>query len=157
MPLYFAYGSNMDRAGMARRCPASRPVGLARLERHGFFIMTEGYASLRPDRRGTVHGLLWDLALADVGPLDRYEEVSRGLYRKHIRPVLGPAGPRNAMVYIGASTDEGRPQTGYMEAVVDAAGACGLPDPYIAELSRWRPGAPPPHPRSARRPARTPT
>jgi hypothetical protein len=26
VPLYFAYGSNMDRAAMARRCPASRVI-----------------------------------------------------------------------------------------------------------------------------------
>jgi hypothetical protein len=34
VPLYFAYGSNMDRAAMARRCPASRVIGLGRLNRH---------------------------------------------------------------------------------------------------------------------------
>mgnify|MGYP002790472545 CR=1 FL=1 len=34
MPLYFAYGLNMDPAGMAQRCPRSKPLGLARLPRH---------------------------------------------------------------------------------------------------------------------------
>ncbi|HEY6732614.1 MAG TPA: gamma-glutamylcyclotransferase, partial [Roseiarcus sp.] len=28
MPLYFAYGSNMDVAAMARRCPRSKALGL---------------------------------------------------------------------------------------------------------------------------------
>ena len=30
MPLYFAYGANMDRAAMAERCPRSTPLGLVR-------------------------------------------------------------------------------------------------------------------------------
>ena len=31
MPLYFAYGSNMDVEGMTRRCPRAKPLGRARL------------------------------------------------------------------------------------------------------------------------------
>ena len=46
MPLYFAYGSNMDIAAMARRCPASRPLGIARLARHRFAILQAGYATV---------------------------------------------------------------------------------------------------------------
>ena len=49
MPLYFAYGSNMDRTAMLARCPHSRPVGPARLMRHRFFVMDEGYASVLRD------------------------------------------------------------------------------------------------------------
>ena len=48
MPLCFAYGSNMDRAAMAVRCPASTPLGTARLARHRFIVTREGYASRRP-------------------------------------------------------------------------------------------------------------
>ncbi|RYE82539.1 MAG: gamma-glutamylcyclotransferase, partial [Hyphomicrobiales bacterium] len=36
MPLYFAYGANMDIAAMRERCPRSTPLGLARLPRHRF-------------------------------------------------------------------------------------------------------------------------
>jgi len=41
MPLYFSYGSNMDVAGMAARCPRSKPLGLARLAHHRLAIMRE--------------------------------------------------------------------------------------------------------------------
>ncbi|HEX8418365.1 MAG TPA: gamma-glutamylcyclotransferase, partial [Methylobacterium sp.] len=34
MPLYFAYGANMDAGAMALRCPASRLIGQGRLHRH---------------------------------------------------------------------------------------------------------------------------
>ncbi|HLH12995.1 MAG TPA: gamma-glutamylcyclotransferase family protein, partial [Methylovirgula sp.] len=78
--LYFAYGSNMDRAAMHRRCPNSRALGRARLARHRLFIAAPGYVSIKTDPRADVHGVLYDLALSDVAALDRYEEVGRGLY-----------------------------------------------------------------------------
>ena len=110
MPLYFAYGSNMDRVAMAARCPRSKPIGLARLPRHRFLITTDGYASVLRDPRRTVHGVLWDLALADVPALDRYESLHTGLYTKIVQPVVTPAGPRRALVYVGRSAVPGKPK-----------------------------------------------
>ena len=135
--LYFAYGSNMDATAMAERCPRSRPLGLARLMRHRFTLMGRtGYASVRRDPRATVHGLLFDLALADVPALDRYEDVARGLYTKARRPVvLAMGGSRRALVYHGADTSEGGiAPAGYMECVVAAARAAALPPAYVASL-----------------------
>lgn len=137
MPLYFAYGANMDRAGMAERCPASRSLGLARLKRHRFIIMAEGYASVVRDERGEVHGVLWQLALRDVAALDRFEEIERGLYRKALQSVLTAEGPRRALVYLGRSATPGRPRPGYMPGVIASAEGWKLPAPYLAELRRW--------------------
>ena len=38
MPLYFAYGANMNVAAMAARCPRSKPLGLAKLVRHRLVV-----------------------------------------------------------------------------------------------------------------------
>jgi hypothetical protein len=62
MPLYFAYRSNMDVAAMARRCPRSKALGLARLERHRLAVMREGWLTAVRDPSSAVHGVLWDLA-----------------------------------------------------------------------------------------------
>ena len=141
MPLYFAYGSNMDMAAMARRCPASRPLGLARLARHRFAILQAGYATVVRDPRSTVHGILYDLALADVAALDRYEDIGRGLYRKMIQPVLRKEGGSvRALVYVGAGPSEGRPRPGYIEGVIEAARTAGLPEPYLAFLGPFAAG-----------------
>ena len=51
MPLYFAYGANMDVAAMARRCPRSKPLGLARLMRHRLAVMREGWLTASRDPR----------------------------------------------------------------------------------------------------------
>lgn len=139
MPLYFAYGSNMDLTAMKARCPASQPLGPARLPRHRFLINSDGYATVVRDPRGTVHGLLWDLALSDIGPLDRYEGLDRGLYVKLQQPVITAQGPRRALVYIARSSVPGVPKPGYLEGVVEAARAVGLPADYIARLMPSRP------------------
>ena len=143
MPLYFAYGSNMDRLAMAARCPASKPLGVGRLMRHRFLIFSEGYASIMHDQAGTTWGMLWDLAFSDMPALDRYESLSTGLYTKVIQPILTENGPRRAIVYIGRNAERGTPKAGYMEGIVEAAEALGLPASYIAELNAWNPSAPP--------------
>jgi gamma-glutamylcyclotransferase (GGCT)/AIG2-like uncharacterized protein YtfP len=142
MPLYFAYGANMDVAAMATRCPSSKPLGLARLPRHRWIISTDGYANVVRDPRRDVHGMLWELALSDVPVLDRFEDVPR-LYRKVNQPVISAAGIRRALVYVGRATDAGRPRPGYLDDVLRAAEIAGLPASSVAEMRKFgemRPG-----------------
>jgi gamma-glutamylcyclotransferase (GGCT)/AIG2-like uncharacterized protein YtfP len=142
MPLYFAYGANMDVAAMAKRCPSSKPIGLARLPRHRWIISTDGYANVVRDPRRDVHGMLWELALSDVPILDRFEDVPR-LYRKVNQPVISTAGIRRALVYVGRSSEPGRPRPGYLEDVMRAAESAALPTAAIAAMRAFgdkRPG-----------------
>jgi len=121
---------------MARRCPASRPLGPARLMRHRFVILPQGYGSVVPDFRGTVHGVLWAVGLADMASLDRYENVAAGLYRKTIHSVLKTGGSSaRAILYIGRG-EGGRPQPSYMQAVIAAARDWALPESYVRELEK---------------------
>jgi len=123
---------------MAVRCPKSRPLGLGRLARYRFAIMETGFATVVPDARAQVHGLLYDLAVADVASLDRYEEVGRGLYRKIVQPVLrAPVGSVRALVYLGTAPRGDAPAPGYVENIVASARALGLPAAYIAFLESF--------------------
>ncbi|MER2266628.1 gamma-glutamylcyclotransferase family protein [Methylobacterium oxalidis] len=137
MPLYFAYGANMDAAAMALRCPASRLVGQGRLNRHRFIVMREGYASVVRDPARTVWGVLWDLALADIPALDRYEGVASGLYSKAAQPVTTREGVKRALIYLGRSTAPGMPRPGYLDAVLQAGEAAQLPAAYLREMRGW--------------------
>ena len=140
MPLYFAYGSNMDVEAMRARCPRSTPLGAARLARHRFFIMQGGYASVMADPRRQVCGVLWDLALGDVRALDAYEDVKGGLYRKITQPVLrGQGASARALVYVGASVQSAPPLPGYMESVLAAARPWNFPEAYLRELEGFLP------------------
>jgi hypothetical protein len=135
MPLYFAYGSNMDVAAMAKRCPRARAIAPARLNRHRQAVMREGWLTAVRDPRAVVHGVLWDLTLADMPALDRYEGVAQGLYRKAIQSVVTCAGPKSALVYFGANGGPGSPPQDYMEAVLAAAGSWGLPRDALLTLA----------------------
>lgn len=136
MPLYFAYGLNMDVAGMARRCPRSTALGLARLPRHRFIVTTDGYASVVRDPRESVHGVLWDCALGDIRTLDKFEELASGLYVKINQPVIVEGGAKRALIYIGRSGTPGRPKPGYLEQVVAAAKEWSLPETYVAGMTQ---------------------
>ncbi|HLJ70286.1 MAG TPA: gamma-glutamylcyclotransferase family protein [Roseiarcus sp.] len=137
MPLYFAYGSNIDAAAMARRCPRSAAVGPARLVRHRLAAMREGWLTVVRDPRQSVHGILWNLALADMPALDRYEGVASGLYRKALQSVATESGAKRALVYFGANAGPGAAAPDYIAAIVAAARQWGLP---VAALEAFLPG-----------------
>jgi gamma-glutamylcyclotransferase (GGCT)/AIG2-like uncharacterized protein YtfP len=137
MPLYFAYGANMDRDAMALRCPRSRALGRAKLARHRFIITRDGYASVLRDPRATVHGVIWDLALSDMRTLDKFEDVDRGLYAKIMQPVITEEGSRRALVYVGVNAEAGSPRAGYLEAVIAAAETWSLPPAHLLEMRRF--------------------
>ena len=136
MPLHFAYGSNMDAAAMARRCPHTRLLGPARLAGWRFALMPSGYATLVPDPRARVHGALWDVAAADMPALDRYERVAQGLYAKRSARVLRPpVGAVQALIYLGAQPAQGAAPRGYVEEILAAARSLALPEAYVAFLA----------------------
>jgi len=138
MPLYFAYGSNMSVDAMAHRCPRSKAIGPARLERHRLAVMREGWLTAVRDPRSAVHGVLWELALSDAPALDRYEGLAQGLYAKVAQPVVAPGGAKRALVYFGANAGPGTPRADYMADIVAAARAWPLPAQGIAALKAIR-------------------
>lgn len=140
MTLYFAYGSNMSRAQMRRRCPSARELGPAVLDGVRVVINDDGYATVVPAAGGRVQGVLWRLAPRDRAALNSYERTDIGLYRAVVLPVRTAAGRVRALVYVARSRRRGHPRPGYHALVVDAARDAGLPAPYVTALARLGPG-----------------
>jgi gamma-glutamylcyclotransferase (GGCT)/AIG2-like uncharacterized protein YtfP len=69
--LYFSYGANLNKRGMARRCPAAKPLGVAKLENHK--LCFKRYADIIPAPGSLVMGAVWELTAACVRALDAYE------------------------------------------------------------------------------------
>jgi gamma-glutamylcyclotransferase (GGCT)/AIG2-like uncharacterized protein YtfP len=137
MTLYFAYGSNMQRAAMARRCPAARAVGAATLEGYKFFVGIDGWGSVKPDRGERVHGVIWKLTPRDIAALHAYELLQQGLYDvRHLRVRSGGKCVR-AMIYLLRRRAPGRPKPGYVEMIAAAARGWKLPERYIRSVERW--------------------
>lgn len=121
---------------MGRRCPRSKPLGLARLERHRLAVMREGWLTAVRDSRAAVYGVLWDLAFTDVAALDRYEGVPQGLYAKLVAPVVAERAPKQAIVYFGANAGPGAARPGYIAEVIAAARSWPLPTEGVEALER---------------------
>jgi AIG2-like family len=126
----------MDVDAMARRCPRSKALGLARLERHRLAVMREGWLTAVREPRSAVHGVLWDLALSDTAALDRYEGVSQGLYAKLTQPVIAERSPKQAIVYFGANAGPGVARPAYLAEVLAAARSWPLPAAGLEALER---------------------
>jgi cation transport regulator ChaC len=136
MRLYFAYGSNMDRAHMEKLCPQAEALGPARIDHHRFFIAAGGYGSIAPKRGATVHGVLWRITARDRIALDGYEAVGDGLYQPATLPVHHGDKLLRALVYVANDARPGRASEKYRVAVLAAARAWELPDDYVHALER---------------------
>ena len=137
--LHFAYGSNMNRDAMRRRCPTASALGAARLDAWKFIITRDGYASVVPAPGRVVHGVLWRLGPRDLAALNAYEALDSGLYRRRAVPVTYIAGRVPALVYVAREHREGRPRPGYQEEVIAAARDWALHADYVRRLERWLP------------------
>jgi AIG2-like family len=126
----------MDVNAMARRCPRSKALGLARLERHRLAVMREGWLTAVRNASSVVHGVLWDLALSDIAALDRYEGLSQGLYAKLMQAVIAARGPKQAIVYFGVNTGPGVARPAYIAEVLAAARSWPLPREGVEALER---------------------
>ncbi len=87
------------------RCPKAKLIGSARLPEHTLLINQRGYASITAAQNRVVHGLLWTLTEADEKTLDRYEGVSKGLYRKVVFSVEQEQGAAAIEALVDVASD----------------------------------------------------
>jgi hypothetical protein len=144
MALYAAYGSNMDPAQMAERCPASPMTGTGwltgwRLTFGGEDIGWEGsLATVVEDRASTVFVVLYDMSDVDERTLDSWEGVDLGLYTKIRLRVSTLDTDVLAWLYALQAFEGGLPSARYLGVLADAAEVANAPDDYVREL-RHRP------------------
>lgn len=139
MTLYFAYGANMERAAMRKRCAGAQPLGPALL-RGWRYVIAEGYGSVAPAAGMHVFGVLWRLTPRDLAALNIFESLDSGLYRRVMLTVEVGGQKARALVYVGRGGGRWRPMPGYQERIVAAAEEWRLPQRYIAQMRRLAPG-----------------
>ena len=144
MPLYAAYGSNLDPRRMAERAPHSPLRGAGwlvgwRLTFGGEDVSWEGaLGTVVEDPAHQVYVALYDLTDGDVESLDKWEGVDIGLFRKIRVRIQTMEGDVPAWIYVLDAYEGGLPSARYLGMLADAAEAGGAPDDYVAEL-RSRP------------------
>ena len=125
--VYFAYGSNMDRAQMRERCPESSFLGWGWLNDHrlAYVGWSErwggGVATVVPRRGDRVPGFLYFVTTADLRRLDRYEGAPRIYRRKIVTIHLGTEpGRTTAVTYRHTGAPERPPGPQYLRVIQDA-------------------------------------
>jgi len=139
MIVYFAYGANMERAAMDKRCAGAVPLGPAVL-RGWRYVIAHGYGSIAPAPGNCVHGVLWRLTPRDLAALNAFESLDAGLYRRAMLTVQIGVQRVRALVYVGRQRGRRRAMPGYQERIVAAAQDWALPPRHIAALARLAPG-----------------
>lgn len=140
--LYFAYGSNLWREQMSRRCSESREVGPGCLAGWRWIITTRGYASVVESPADHVLGTVYDLSERDVRELDRFEGVASGSYRKELLMVSCRGEEQECLVYVDPVTEEGQPKKEYFDRINAGISDAALPGEYLRRYIR--PFVPPP-------------
>ncbi|MCG5220766.1 gamma-glutamylcyclotransferase [Streptosporangium sp. KLBMP 9127] len=144
MPVYAAYGSNMDPKQMAQRAPHSPMRGTGwlqgwRMTFGGEDVGWEGaLATVVEDDEAEVFVVLYDVPEWDESSLDQWEGAALGLYRKVRLRVQTLEGEVVAWFYVLDDYEGGLPAARYLGIVSDAAERAGAPDDYV-EYLRGRP------------------
>ena len=136
--MYFAYGSNLCVAQMARRCPGAGNPRIATLADHDWLINQRGVATVDRFAGNRVHGVVWELTDRNLATLDSAEGVPVR-YRRDRLTVHTLDGPADAWVYIDHRVEPGAPRPGYLERIIEGAVHHGLPHRWIEFLRRWDP------------------
>jgi gamma-glutamylcyclotransferase (GGCT)/AIG2-like uncharacterized protein YtfP len=142
--IYAAYGSNMDPAQMARRCPHSPQRGTGwlqdwRLTFGGEDIGWEGaLATVVEDQGHQVFVVLYELSEADEEALDSWDGATIDYYRKSKVRVATLDGDVLAWLYVLNDYEGGLPSARHLGLIADAAETAGAPADYVTWL-RSRP------------------
>jgi cation transport regulator ChaC len=135
--LYFAYGSNMEKAQMQQRCPNHKFFSVARLD-HYILTFTRysdrwegGVADLLPERGKVVHGVLYDISLVDLKLLDQYTGYPNCYMRGDLILETTSGERLPAMTYFAVRQGVVKPSRRYMDQVLKGARSYHLPKDYI--------------------------
>ncbi len=109
--LYAAYGSNLNRAQMAGRCPAAVFEGGVLVP--GWRLAFNKWALIEPDPAGVLPVGLWAVTPNCLAALDRFE----GVPHAYVRDVLALPDGRNAVVYHDVAARPGPPSHAYVERI----------------------------------------
>ena len=148
MPLYFAYGSNLDPVQLAdREIDFANPRrAFAHNWRLAFnkiatlhAVPGEGRANIVPARRRGVEGVAFEIGRDAFANLDWYEGAKSGHYRRMtISLVLEDGAEAEADTYVATLTGTGlKPSPWYMQRILAGARHFDLGAEHIAMLEAW--------------------
>jgi len=134
MKYYLAYGSNLNKRQMARRCPDAVPVGTVTIS--NYELVFRGVATIEPKMGASVQCAVWKISPEDERSLDRYEGYPR-LYVKQDFWVQVNGKSFRAMAYVMVNNirPKSPPPTDYLRTIVEGYADFGLDDKPLIEAA----------------------
>lgn len=133
--LYVAFGSNINKSQMRRRCPTARPLGKFLLK--DARLVFRGVADLEYIAGSKVPCALWMINGDDEAALDMYEGIASGIYFKTREISIEYAGKRRKTVlYLMNSEGVYPPSQSYVDTIRQGYRDFKLDESYLDEAIR---------------------
>jgi len=114
--IYIAYGSNMNKEQMKRRCPNAIPIGKGILK--NYKLIFRGVADIIKSEGNEVPIAVWKITKECEKALDRYEGFPY-LYRKEIVTIEIEGKEKEGMVYVMNSEKIAPPNRLYYNVIAE--------------------------------------
>ena len=115
--LYFAYGMNTNRRGMAQRCPGALSLGHARLIDYSFRFAI--HADVVKCKGSYVDGVLWTIYDFHLNSLDRLEGYPLYYNRRALRVAHEDRVVMAETYYMQPGNLDNLPGQGYFDMVIE--------------------------------------
>ena len=132
--LYFAFGSNLNRKQIKRRCKNSRFISRHILKNYQLVFRSKyGAADIQRKKGSSVLGAIYDINKADEKKLDAYEEFPKVYVKKYFKIL----GKKVMFYYMSSKTKQTEPSRRYLNSIIQGYKDCGYNDSH-ALVSRVR-------------------
>ena len=135
--LYFAFGSNLNKKQMKRRCRDSKYIGCYTLKNYKLCFRNDNYAGnvidggvadIQKSKNSKVLGAIYRISKKDEKKLDVYEDFPYLYIKKYFKLY----GKKKVMFYyMPKKTKHVPPSKRYLNIIIQGYRDCGYKDTYI--------------------------
>lgn len=129
--LYIAYGSNLNKDQMLRRCPNSEFVGEGTLPHYKLEFRRVLTITVCPG--SSVPVAVWKISTEDRAKLDLYEDWPRCYRRENLHVDFSDGTGCSAMAYVMTGGYLAPPSASYYKIVADGFRDCGLDEAALKQ------------------------
>ena len=133
--LYFAYGSNLNRKQIKRRCKNSRFISRHILKNYQLVFRSKyGAADIQRKKGSSVLGAIYDINKTDEKKLDAYEEFPKVYVKKYFKIL----GKKVMFYYMSSKTKQTEPSRRYLSSIIQGYKDCGYKNSHVLVLRTRR-------------------
>ena len=133
--LYFAFGSNLNRKQIKRRCKNSRFISRHILKNYQLVFRSKyGAADIQRKKGSSVLGAIYDISKADEKKLDVYEEFPKVYVKKYFKIL----GKKVMFYYMSNKTKQTEPSRRYLSSIIQGYKDCGYKNSHVLVLRARR-------------------